>query len=42
MIRGLKLILFFFVFCSLNQISFSKPLPPGSGSGDVPQIYYFC
>ena len=41
MIRGLKLILFFFVFCSLNQISFSKPLPPGSGSGDVPANILF-
>ena len=41
MIRGLKLILFFFAFCSFNQISFSKPLPPGSGSGDVPANILF-
>ena len=36
MIRSFKLILFFFIFCGFNQITYSKPLPPGSGTGDVP------
>ncbi len=36
MIRSFKLILFFLIFCGFNQITYSKPLPPGSGTGDVP------
>ena len=33
--RFFKFIFFFFLF-AFNQTAFSKPAPPGSGTGDVP------
>ena len=41
MIKTIKTFLILFVFFSFNQVGFSKPLPPGSGSGDVPANILF-
>ena len=41
MIKTIKTFLILFVFFSYNQVGFSKPLPPGSGSGDVPANILF-
>ena len=36
--KFLKIIIsnLFFIFVALNQNAISKPIPPGSGEGDVP------
>ncbi len=41
MIKTIKTFLILFVFFNYNQVGFSKPLPPGSGSGDVPANILF-
>ena len=41
MIKKIKTFLILFVFFSVNQVGFSKPLPPGSGAGDVPANILF-
>ena len=41
MIRNLRLLFLFLFVYSFNQIAYSKPLPPGSGSGDVPANILF-
>ena len=41
MIKTIKTFLILFVFFSVNQVGFSKPLPPGSGAGDVPANILF-
>ena len=41
MIKTIKTFLILFVFFSVNQLGFSKPLPPGSGAGDVPANILF-
>ena len=41
MTKTIKTFLILSIFFSFNQVGFSKPLPPGSGAGDVPANILF-